>query len=258
MQHHPSSMQHSNNPTLNPQLPPHPLDRLPDQLRKLGAGPHQVLIRRHGQQIHPPYCPQERRLRGSQSLVVLVEQLHHKVHPRQHQNRRLQLRVAAGVGVVAEQAVVEELERHVRRFWGGAGAGCCCYAGGPHSREGGRGVKGRRDRGARRAWFAAAAVAFQRHLVEGRGAGLQQHAGQEDLVRGLAACAVDGVVGAGGEPGFAFEGGEFGDELGFGCALADDGFGEAVYVGWAGEVVGVGEGLEDLHPELDGEVAGGA
>jgi hypothetical protein len=78
------------------------------------------------------------------------------------------------------------------------------------------------------------------------------------LVGCLAACTVDGVVGAGGEPGFLFEGREFGDEFGFGCAVADDGFGEAVYVGGAGEVVGVGDGIEDLHPELDGEFAGGA
>lgn len=42
------SMQYSNNPFLNPQLPPHPLDRLPDQLRELGAGPHQMLIGRRG------------------------------------------------------------------------------------------------------------------------------------------------------------------------------------------------------------------
>jgi len=59
----------------------------------------------------------------------------------------------------------------------------------------------------------------------------------------LAACFVDGVVGAGCAPDFFFEGGEFGDEVCFGDAVGDDGLDEAVYVGWAGDVVGVVEGF---------------
>jgi hypothetical protein len=152
MQHHANaalfprgtlSMKHSNNTALDPQLPPHPLDRLPDQLRELGAGPHQMLIGRRSQQIHSLHCPQERRLCGRQALVVLVKKLHHKVHPSEHQNRRLQLRVAAVVRV-AEEAVVEQLERHVRRLWRAGRRDCRA-----HPPEGGSGVEGRRDRGTR-------------------------------------------------------------------------------------------------------------
>jgi hypothetical protein len=105
---------------------------------------------------------------------------------------------------------------------------------------------------------AAAAVALEGDLVEGCWAGLQQHAGEEGLVRGLAAGGVDGVVGAGCEPGFFFEGGEFGDEVGGGGAGGDDGLDEAVYVGWAGDVVRVVEGFEDCHPDFDGQSVGGA
>lgn len=61
-------------------------------------------------------------------------------------------------------------------------------------------------------------------------------------MRGLPAGAVDGVVKSRSFPGALFEFGQSGYEVFLAAALREDGVYEAVDVGWAGEVGGVGQG----------------